>query len=250
MSDPHLPEVGRAGQVLPTLPDLASAGEPTPEPPWTRAYLPIEDGAAFAPPASDGGWSRRDFIKGIIASGVTVSGLSYFGAGCTSSLPAQTSAGFERLISLNVNGQVRRVDVLPNETLAMTLRYKLGLTGTKLGCDRAECGACTVLIDDVNYYSCTTLTHRVRDREVTTVEGLAGTSGELHPVQQAFVDELGPQCGFCTPGQVMSAVALLRRNPNPTREEAREAMAGNLCRCGAYHHYLNGVMRAAGTREA
>ncbi len=188
-------------------------------------------------------WSRRDFIKGVIASGVSVSGMSYFGAGCTTPLPAQTG-GVERLLSLTVNGQVRRVDVLPGETLAMTLRYKLGLTGTKLGCDRGECGACTVLIDDVNYYSCSTLTHRVRDREITTVEGLESPDGTLHPVQQAFVDELGPQCGFCTSGQVMSAVALLRANPNPTRQEAREAMAGNLCRCGAYDHYLNGVMRA------
>ena len=243
MSDARLPEVGGAGMGPPTLRDPQPVDAP--EPPWAHAYLPIESDGSGGPPAALSSWSRRDFIKGVIASGVTVSGLSYFGAGCTPSLPAQSSAGFERLISLNVNGQVRRVDVLPNETLAMTLRYKLGLTGTKLGCDRAECGACTVLIDDVNYYSCTTLTHRVRDREVTTVEGLAGPEGELHPVQQAFIDELGPQCGFCTPGQVMSAVALLRRNPSPTRQEAREAMAGNLCRCGAYHHYLNGVMRAA-----
>ena len=207
---------------------------------------------AYAPdlifPEIRSNWTRRDFIKGIVASGATVAGLSYFGAGCTTPLPAQTAAGLERLISLNVNGQVRRVDVLPGETLAMTLRYKLGLTGTKLGCDRAECGACTVLIDGVTHYSCSTLTHRVRDRAVTTIEGLEGPDGELHPVQQAFVDELSPQCGFCTPGQVMSAVALLQRNPNPTRDEARVALSGNLCRCGAYHHYLNGVMRAA--REA
>jgi aerobic-type carbon monoxide dehydrogenase small subunit (CoxS/CutS family) len=206
------------------------------------------DQLSATPTPTPANWSRRDFIKGIIASGATVSGLSYFGAGCTSALPAQSTGGVERLISLRVNGQLRRVDILPTETLAMTLRYKLGLTGTKLGCDRAECGACTVLIDDVAHYSCSTLTHRVRDREVTTVEGLEGSNGELHPVQRAFIDELGPQCGFCTPGQVMSAVALLRRNANPTREEARQAMAGNLCRCGAYHHYLNGVMRAA--REA
>jgi aerobic-type carbon monoxide dehydrogenase small subunit (CoxS/CutS family) len=246
VSDTRRPEVAR-GMALPTLSEPTAADAAPPEPPWIHAYLPLENGGGGEPAVPGSGWSRRDFIKGVIASGVTVSGLSYFGAGCTPSLPAQSSTGFERLISLHVNGQVRRVDVLPNETLAMTLRYKLGLTGTKLGCDRAECGACTVLIDDVSYYSCTTLTHRVRDREVTTVEGLAGPSGELHPVQQAFIDELGPQCGFCTPGQVMSAVALLRRNPNPTRREAREAMAGNLCRCGAYHHYLDGVMRAATT---
>jgi len=154
-------------------------------------------------------------------------------------------AGAERLISLNVNGQIRRVSVLPNETLAMTLRYKLGLTGTKLGCDRAECGACTVLIDEVTHYSCSTLTMRAREKEITTVEGLESATGELHPVQQAFMDELAPQCGFCTPGQVMAAVGLLIANPNPTREEARQAMSGNVCRCGAYDHYLNGIMRAA-----
>ncbi len=189
------------------------------------------------------GMSRRNFIKGVIASGVAVSGVPYLASAAPRAAPQAGAA--ERLVSLNVNGQTRRVDVLPNETLAMTLRYKLGLTGTKLGCDRAECGACTVLIDDVTHYSCSTLTHRVRGREITTVEGLESPSGELHPVQQAFIDELSPQCGFCTPGQVMAAVGLLRANPNPTREEARQAMSGNICRCGAYNNYLNGVMRAA-----
>ncbi len=186
--------------------------------------------------------SRRAFIKGIIASGA-VAGSGLFVFGCSSDRPAAGS--IERLISLNINGQVRRVDVLPNETLAMTLRYKLGLTGTKLGCDRGECGACTVVIDGVSTYSCSTLTHMVGDRQVRTIEGLEGPNGELHPVQQAMIDELGPQCGFCTPGQIMSAVALLDVNPNPTRDEVRHAMSGNLCRCGAYDHYLNSVMRAA-----
>jgi aerobic-type carbon monoxide dehydrogenase small subunit (CoxS/CutS family) len=190
-----------------------------------------------------GKYSRRDFIKGIIASGVAISGIPYMVNGQIRALGSPGSV--ERLISLKVNGQVRRVDVLPNETLVMTLRYKLGLTGTKLGCDRGECGACTVLIDDVNHYACSTLTHRVRNRSVTTVEGLEDSSGELHPVQTAFVRELAPQCGFCTPGQIMSAVALLNENPNPTREEARQALAGNLCRCGAYDPYLSGVMSAA-----
>ncbi|MDE2752130.1 MAG: (2Fe-2S)-binding protein [Gemmatimonadota bacterium] len=190
--------------------------------------------------------SRRSFIKGVIATGASVSAISWFAAPA----PARTQGGARgsvgRLVSLQVNGRTRRVDVLPQETLAMTLRYKLGLIGTKLGCDRAECGACTVMIDGVAYYSCSTLTHRVRGREITTVEGLEGPGGELHPVQSAFVEELGPQCGFCTPGQVMAAAALLRANPDPTREEARRAISGNLCRCGAYDHYLNGVMRAAG----
>ena len=191
------------------------------------------------------GLSRRGFIRGVIASGVAVSSAAYLGSTRAARTVPAGPGTVERLLTLTVNGQTRRVDVLPNETLAMTLRYKLGLTGTKLGCDRAECGACTVLIDDVAHYSCSTLTHRMRGRAITTVEGLEGPSGTLHPVQQAFIDELGPQCGFCTPGQVMAAVALLRVNPNPTRAEAREAMAGNLCRCGAYDHYLNGVMRAA-----
>jgi aerobic-type carbon monoxide dehydrogenase small subunit (CoxS/CutS family) len=186
--------------------------------------------------------SRRSFIKGVIASGA-VAGSGMLMYGCSSDQPATGS--IERLISLNINGKVRRVDVLPNETLAMTLRYKLGLTGTKLGCDRGECGACTVVIDGISTYSCSTLTHMVGDRQVRTVEGLEGPNGELHPVQQAMIDELGPQCGFCTPGQIMSAVALLEVNPSPTRDEVRHAMSGNLCRCGAYDHYLNSVMRAA-----
>jgi aerobic-type carbon monoxide dehydrogenase small subunit (CoxS/CutS family) len=105
---------------------------------------------------------------------------------------------------------------------------------------------CTLLLDDVSVYSCSTLTHTVRNRRIVTIEGLRGPGGELHPVQRAFVEELGPQCGFCTPGQVMAAVALLKKNPRPTREEARHAMSGNLCRCGAYDNYLNGVMRACG----
>ena len=191
--------------------------------------------------------SRRHFIKAVIATGASVSAISWFSAPAPGPAPTPSTPRntFTRLISLQVNDRTRRVDVLPQETLAMTLRYKLGLTGTKLGCDRAECGACTVMIDGVAHYSCSTLTHRVRGREVTTVEGLESPGGELHPVQQAFIDELGPQCGFCTPGQVMSAAALLRTNPSPTRDEARRAMSGNLCRCGAYDHYLNGVMRAA-----
>jgi len=191
--------------------------------------------------------SRRSFIKGVIASGAAASSASYVFGGLSGCTPEQaaTPGGVERLMSLNVNGEVRRVDVLPNETLAMTLRYKLNLTGTKLGCDRGECGACTVLIDGVPNYSCSTLTHTVRNKTVRTIEGLEGANGELHPVQQAMIDELGPQCGFCTPGQIMSAVGLLEANPSPTRDEARRWMSGNLCRCGAYDHYLNAVMRAA-----
>jgi len=187
--------------------------------------------------------SRRRFIKGVIASSVAAASS----AGIYSATAQDSARGaVERLISLNVNGQTRRVDVAPQETLAYTLRYKLGLTGTKIGCNRGECGACTVIIDGITNYSCSTLTHSVGSRTVRTVEGLQAADGTLHPVQQAFIEELSPQCGFCTPGQIMSAVALLEENPRPTREEARQAMSGNICRCGAYDNYLNGVMRASG----
>jgi aerobic-type carbon monoxide dehydrogenase small subunit (CoxS/CutS family) len=189
--------------------------------------------------------SRRAFILGVIAAGSVAAAGGYALRSNRGRRPA--SGAVERLISLNVNGRVRRVDVLPQETLSTTLRYRLGLTGTKLGCDRAECGNCTVLIDGEAHYACSRLTHSLRDHEITTIEGLAREDGQLHPVQQAFVDELGPQCGFCTPGQIMTTVALLNVNASPTREEARQALSGNLCRCGAYEYYLNSAMRAAGS---
>ena len=189
--------------------------------------------------------SRRQFLKSVVCAGVAVSSSALMFAGGTRLARADARA-VERLITLRVNGRKRHVDVAPNETLAHTLRYRLGLIGTKIGCNRAECGACTVMADDTAIYSCSTLTHRVRDREIITVEGIQGPDGALHPVQQAFIEELGPQCGFCTPGQVISAVALLKKHPNPSVDEARLAMSGNLCRCGAYDHYLRGVMKAAG----
>lgn len=186
--------------------------------------------------------SRRRFIKGVIySSTAAASGAGFYLATAQSNSSAVT----ERLLSLNINGRSRLVDVAPNETLAFTLRNKLGLTGTKVACNRGECGACTVLLNDVANYACSLLTHTVKDRVIVSVEGLRSPDGTLSAVQQAFIEELSPQCGFCTPGQVMSATALLRGNPNPTREQARIALSGNLCRCGAYDHYLNGVMRAA-----
>jgi aerobic-type carbon monoxide dehydrogenase small subunit (CoxS/CutS family) len=189
--------------------------------------------------------NRRQFIKGVISSGAAVSSASYLFRSSPAEAQARAAGAVERMITLNVNGKDRRVDVTPNETLAHTIRYKLGLTGTKLGCDHGECGACTVLMDGVNVYSCTTLTHRARETKITTIEGLQGPNGELHKVQKAFIEEIAPQCGFCTPGQIMSAVALLQSNPKPTVDEARVAMSGNLCRCGAYDHYLKAVMRAS-----
>jgi aerobic-type carbon monoxide dehydrogenase small subunit (CoxS/CutS family) len=192
------------------------------------------------------GVTRRAFIKGVIAAGAAVSATSYlfrgpeqlFGQG---SLPGAV----ERLMTLNVNGQARRVDVMKQETLAMTLRYKLGLTGTKLGCDRSECGACTVLIDDVPHYSCSILTHTVRDKRIVSIEGLESADGKLHPVQQAVVDEQGFQCAFCMSGFVMAAVGYLKTNPNPTREQLAHGISGNLCRCADYNKILNAFMRGA-----
>jgi aerobic-type carbon monoxide dehydrogenase small subunit (CoxS/CutS family) len=188
--------------------------------------------------------SRRDFIKGVIAAGAAVSTTAYLFR--TSILGQPTAPGaVERLITLNVNGQLRRVDVMKQETLAMTLRYKLGLTGTKLGCDRSECGACTVLIDNVPHYSCSILTHSVRGRSVVTIEGLASSDGTLHPVQQGVVDEQGFQCAFCMPGFVMAAVGYLKTNPNPSRAELAHGVSGNLCRCQDYDKILTALMRGA-----
>ena len=191
--------------------------------------------------------SRRTFIKGVIAAGAVATTASYLFRGGGALLGRQSLAGsVERLITLNVNGQARRVDVIKQETLATTIRYKLGLTGTKLGCDRAECGACTVLIDDIPHYACSILTHTVRGRRVVTIEGLAdATTGALHPVQQAVVDEQGFQCAFCMSGFVMSAIGYLKRHPNPTREELAHGVSGNLCRCQDYNKILTALMRGA-----
>src|ERR1700693_2785188 len=140
--------------------------------------------------------SRRDLIKGVIAAGAVSSAAYLFRVSTVGAQPS-AAGSVERLVTLTVNGQQRRVDVMKQETLAMTLRYKLGLYGTKIGCDRSECGACTVLIDDVPRYSCSTLTHTVRNAKVVTVEGLQAADGKLHPVQQGILDEQGFQCAFC-----------------------------------------------------
>jgi len=189
--------------------------------------------------------SRRNFIKGVIAAGAAVSSASYLFRTNASGQATSAPGSVERLITLSVNGQDRRVDVMKQETLAQTLRYKLGLTGTKLGCDRAECGACTVLIDDVPHYACSVLTHTVRTKKVVTIEGLASADGTLHPVQRGVVDEQGFQCAFCMPGFVMSAVGYLKTNPNPTREQLAHGVSGNLCRCQDYDKILTALMRGA-----
>ena len=190
------------------------------------------------------GISRRNFIRGVVSSGVAVSSANYLFRASTVFGQAADSVG-ERLITLNVNGQPRRVDVMRQETLAWTLRYKLGLTGTKLGCDRAECGACTVLIDDVPHYSCSVLTHTVRGRKVQTIEGLASSDGTLHPVQQGVIDEQGFQCAFCMSGFIMATVGYLKTNPKPSRLELAHGISGNLCRCQDYDKILTAMMKGA-----
>jgi aerobic-type carbon monoxide dehydrogenase small subunit (CoxS/CutS family) len=188
--------------------------------------------------------SRRDLIKGVIVGGVAVSSASYLFR--ASALVGKSARGTgERLLTINVNGRPRRVDVMKQETLAWTLRHKLGLTGTKLGCDRAECGSCTVLIDGVPHYACSVLTHTVRDQRVLTIEGLASPEGTLHPVQQGVIDEQGFQCAFCMPGFIMASVAFLKTNPNPTRSELAYGLSGNLCRCQDYDKILTAMMRGA-----
>jgi len=190
------------------------------------------------------GASRRDLIKGVIAAGA-VSSTAYLFRTTLVRAQQPAAGAVERLVTLTVNGQQRRVDVMKQETLATTLRYKLGLTGTKLGCDRSECGACTVLIDDVPHYSCSVLTHTARDKQIVTIEGLAAADGKLHPVQQGVVDEQGFQCAFCMSGFIMATVGFLKVNPNPTRSELAHGISGNLCRCQDYDKILTALMQGA-----
>ena len=148
-------------------------------------------------------------------------------------------------ISLTVNGQGHSREVEPRLLLAHFLRDVLGLTGTNIGCDTSSCGACTVHVDGESVKSCTMLAVQANGRDVTTIEGLA-TDGALHPMQEAFRECHGLQCGYCTPGMVMAATSLLEENPNPTEEEVRLGLEGNLCRCTGYHNIVRAVLAAAG----
>jgi aerobic carbon-monoxide dehydrogenase small subunit len=147
-------------------------------------------------------------------------------------------------VSFTVNGQSREGDVEPRTLLVHFLREDLGLTGTHVGCDTSQCGACTVIMDGLSVKSCTVLAVQAEGSEVTTIEGLA-KNGELHPIQEGFWEEHGLQCGFCTPGMIMSAYDLLQRNPNPSESEIRHAIDGNLCRCTGYQHIVKSIQYAA-----
>ena len=187
--------------------------------------------------------SRRGFLKGMGASAIATSLTSLPVPSLTEgvSLPVGLK---EAVIRLNVNDRAFRLKVKSNWTLLEVLRRELGLTGTKKACDRGNCGACTVLVDGEAVYACSLLAIGMEGRKIHTVESLK--KGEkLHPIQKAFSEHGGHQCGFCTPGQMMAAKALLDKNPNPKPDEVREALAGNLCRCGAYPKILESVLGVA-----
>jgi len=149
-------------------------------------------------------------------------------------------------VSVTVNGVARQADVEPRTLLVYFLRETLGLTGTNVGCDTTSCGSCTVLVDGESVKSCNLLAVQVDGREVTTIEGMA-TDGQLHPIQEAFHRNHGLQCGYCTPGMIMAAASYLKENPNPTDEQVRESLEGNLCRCTGYQNIVKSILDAAGT---
>ena len=152
----------------------------------------------------------------------------------------------KKVIKLKVNGKEHNLEVGANETLLEVLRERLRLTGAKIGCNRGECGACTVLIDGEAVLSCLTLAIECEGKDILTIEGLEDPkTGELDPIQEAFVENFGIQCGFCTPGMVMSAKALLNQNPNPSEEEVKEGIQGNLCRCTGYTQIVESILAAA-----
>jgi aerobic-type carbon monoxide dehydrogenase small subunit (CoxS/CutS family) len=193
--------------------------------------------------------SRRRFVEGTSAGIVAVAAIPAVEAQQKTSVAAPQPGVPRTTIRINVNGVDRRVEVEDRWTLVELLRDHLELTGTKVGCDRGECGACTVLVDGTPLYSCSQLAVWMNGRSVQTVEGLA-KNGKLDPLQEAFIEHDAPQCGYCTSGQLMIAKALLMKNARPTREEVRSAMTGNLCRCSNYNHYVEAVMAAAGTTPA
>jgi carbon-monoxide dehydrogenase small subunit/xanthine dehydrogenase YagT iron-sulfur-binding subunit len=195
--------------------------------------------------------SRRTFFKG---AGLSAASMAFLDGGLGVPGAAGDLVGEPQVLgpgavslSLSVNDRTLGVRVDPGTTLADVLRQDLGLTGTKIGCDRGACSACTVWVDGEVVASCMTLAFDVRGKQVTTIEGLA-QGGTLHPVQQAFVEHDALQCGFCTPGMVMSCAALIERHPNCTLEDVKAAVSGHLCRCGTYPNIFKATLAAAGSR--
>jgi len=197
------------------------------------------------PAAATGGVSRRGFITSVGSGAIGVAAAGALVQGAPPQAQAEAvKAGDVSAITLTVNGRKQKMLVEARWSLLYVLRDHLGLTGTKVGCERGECGACTVLIDGTARYACLTLAVEADGHEITTVEGLM-TGEELGPTQRAFAEEDAFQCGYCTPGQVMAAEGLLRANPSPNLDQIRQGMAGNICRCGTYAHIFKAVAKAA-----
>jgi xanthine dehydrogenase YagT iron-sulfur-binding subunit len=193
---------------------------------------------------SQPGLSRRGFLSSVGTGAVAV---SIGGAAAAQAQEIETVKN-SVTVNLRINGYMRKVAVEPRWSLLFVVRDMLGLTGTKVGCERGECGACTVLIDGKPRYACMTLAVEAEGHAITTLEGLMDGE-QLGPVQQAFAEEDAFQCGFCTPGQIMAVEGLLRQNPNPTIEDVRLGISGNLCRCAAYRHIFNAGLKAAQLRK-
>jgi xanthine dehydrogenase YagT iron-sulfur-binding subunit len=190
------------------------------------------------------GFTRRGFIA-TIGTGAVAAATVAQAASAEAVLDAQGAEGAELVrVTLAINGRSHRLLVEPRWSLLFVLRERLGLTATKLGCERGECGVCTVLVDDKPAYSCMMLAVESEGKAITTLEGLMHGE-DLGPVQRAFVEQDGFQCGYCTPGQIMAVEGLLRANPTPTIDEIRTGVSGNLCRCGAYAHIFKAGQRAA-----
>jgi len=192
--------------------------------------------------------SRRTFLKGLGggAIGTAVISTGLIKSDSVEAYTPETSSGARAKTALNlkVNGKSYKVEVEHRNTLAEVLRDQLGLTGTKIGCDRGECGACTVIIDGRNLYSCSQLAVWMQGKDILTIEGLA-KGDKLDPLQEAFIEHDGPQCGFCTSGQIMSGKALLMKNAKPNEAQARRGLSGNLCRCGNYNREVAAVLAVA-----
>jgi aerobic-type carbon monoxide dehydrogenase small subunit (CoxS/CutS family) len=200
-------------------------------------------------PEKFGAHSRRTFLKslGTVAATAATAQVQSVAAELENANAEKAVGPGAVPVTLNVNGEKLQLMLEPRVTLLDALRNYSSLTGAKEGCDRASCGACTVMMDDLPIYSCQKLAIEVQGREITTIEGLA-KNGKLSPVQQAFWDRDALQCGYCTPGFIMSVTALLKFNPRPTADEIKHACAGNLCRCGTHPHIIQAALQASGAR--
>jgi aerobic-type carbon monoxide dehydrogenase small subunit (CoxS/CutS family) len=193
-------------------------------------------------------FSRRSFLKGIGGGAIGTAAVStgLIKADQAEAYTPETggAARAQKTLNLKVNGKSYKVEVEHRTTLAEVLRDQLGLTGTKIGCDRGECGACTVIVNGRNLYSCSQLAVWMEGKDILTIEGLA-KGDKLDPVQEAFIEHDGPQCGFCTSGQIMSGKALLMKNPKANEAQVRRGLSGNLCRCGNYNREVAAVLAVA-----